>query len=152
MRQTTESVKLRSVVDGCTETSLNRFVFKVRDILNPDARFTRDSALAWPASATTYTTVLNWLSTFYFLVIEFHCTFFHLGYSINIYYLLLFYTVGSSRGKADWTSFFLRVALLSSKLAPLFLPVSSVSLSCFIPAVAMRECSGNPSCMSSTFL
>ena len=55
---------------------------------------------------------------------------------------LNYLTVGLSR-------FF--VPALLKKLAPLFLPPSSVSLSCFILAVPMRECSGKHSCTSSTF-
>ena len=50
----------------------------------------------------------------------------------------------------DGPSGFFVPALLKI-LAPLFLPPSSVSLSCFILAVPMRECSGKHSCTSSTF-
>ena len=42
-------------------------------------------------------------------------------------------------------------ALLLSILTPHVLPSSSVSVSCFILAVLMRECLGKHSCMSSTF-
>ena len=47
--------------------------------------------------------------------------------------------------------FFFRSRFASSLLTPLFSPSSSVSLSYFIPAVPMRECWGERSCMSSQF-
>ena len=46
---------------------------------------------------------------------------------------------------------FFRATLLLSLLTPLYLPSSSVSLSCFILAVPMRKSLGKHWCISSTF-
>ena len=52
-------------------------------------------------------------------------------------------------GRLDF--FFFVPALLFFILTPVFLPLSSVSLSYFILAVPMRKCLGKHSCMSSPF-
>ena len=89
----------------------------------------------------------EYLSPFYFLSIEFHCTF-SISYKILpnfvCYYCILvrmLYAVGT---------FFFVPALLLSILTPLSLPSSSVSLSYFILAVCMRECFGFPMSYSHT--
>ena len=89
--------------------------------------------------------VFEYLSPFYFWLLEFHCTF-SMSYKIltnYVYYyctelLLLLLTL------------FVPTLLLSI-LASLFLPSSSVTLSYLILVVPMRECLGKHSCMISSF-
>ena len=90
----------------------------------------------------------EYLSTFCFLSIEFHCTF-SISYKILLYcvYYIVFW-LGCDRPSG--LRFFVP-ALLLSTLTPLFLSSSSVFLSYFILAVHIRECLGKYSCMSSPF-
>ena len=81
----------------------------------------------------------EYLSPFYFLSIEFHCTF-SISYKILPYFVIIIvFWLGCDRP----SGLLLFVpALLLSILTPLFLPSSSVSLSYFVLAVPMRECLG----------
>ena len=92
----------------------------------------------------------EYLSPFYFLLIEFHCTF-SISYKILPYFVYYYYILirlGSDR-LSGLLSFV--PAFLFSILTPLFLSSSSVPLSYFSLAVPMRECVGKHLCMSSPF-
>ena len=66
----------------------------------------------------------------------------------NVLFLIIIFWLGCDRPSG--LVFFVPVLLLSI-LTPLFLPSSSVSLSYFVLAVPMLECSGKHSCMSAPF-
>ena len=88
----------------------------------------------------------EYLSTFCFLSIDFHCTF-SISYKIlPIMFIIIVFWLGCDRKSRLLLSM---PALLLSMLTLLFLPSSSVFLSYFVLAVPRRECLGKHSCMSS---
>ena len=90
----------------------------------------------------------DYLSPFCFLLIEFYCTFPFLRQFYQIMFIISVFRLGCARP----SGLLLFVpAVLFSILTPLFCPSSSVSLSYFILAVAILECLGKHSCMSSPF-
>ena len=77
----------------------------------------------------------EYLSPFYFSLIEFHCTF-SISYKYyHILFIIIVFWLGCDLPSA---LLFFMLALLLSILTPLFLPSLSVSLSYFVLAVPMR--------------
>ena len=89
------------------------------------------------------------LSPFCILLIELNYNFSIIKYN-NILFIIIMiiYWLGCDRPSG---LFIFVPALLLAILTPLFLPSSSVSLSYFVRAFLMRECSGKHSRMSSPF-
>ena len=88
----------------------------------------------------------EYLSSFCFLSIEFHCTF-SISYKILPFlFIIIVFRLGCDRP----SGLLLFVpAVLFSILTPLFCVSLSVSLSYVVLAVPMRKCLGKHSCMSS---
>ena len=81
----------------------------------------------------------EYLSPFCFLSIELHCSF-SISYKYyHILFIIIIFWLGCDRPSG---LLFFVPALLLSRLTPLCLPFSSVSLSYFVHAVPMRECFG----------
>ena len=88
----------------------------------------------------------DYLSSFCFLSIEFHCTFSISFKILPTLFIIIVFWLGCDRPSGH---LLFVPALLLSILTPLFLPSSSVSLSYFAHAMPMPECLGKHSCMSS---
>ena len=88
----------------------------------------------------------DYLSSFCFLLIEFHCSFSISYKKIQIMFIIIVFRLACDRP----LGLLLFVpAVLFSILTPRFCVSSSVSLSYFILAVPMRECLRKHSCMNS---
>ena len=88
---------------------------------------------------------VNWISLYFF-----HFLYYHIILPYYIYYYCIFRTSSCFFLRPSGLLYFM-LALLLSILTPLFVPSSSVSLSCFVLSVPMCECLGKHSSMSSPF-